>query len=121
MLLSLSCPLREFWFYQGALLRGVQSFNERMLSHWRAEGFVDLTMPLPTAMSIPASRISGAQSRGASAMLRKLLLIPDPNQALLGASSAASTAWVDQKESIEGKEDNRHVVVDKQRRQYRVR
>lgn len=51
---------------QGALLRGVQLFNGRMLSRWRTEGFIDFA----------ADAASGAVAAvPASEILRKLLAL----------------------------------------------
>lgn len=66
---------------QGALLKGVQMLNERMISRWRAEGFLDFAAADPARPCVPgaslASGASGAARRRGHAVeiLRNLLAV----------------------------------------------
>lgn len=61
---------------QGALLKGVQSFNDQMLSRWRVEGFLDFASSEPkppVAATIGDPRSCAARQGHAAGMLRTLL------------------------------------------------
>lgn len=85
---------------QGALLKGVQMFNERMISRWRAEGFLDfaavnninpapppssaLRLPAPGAPLIPRPPASCVHRQGgqtAVEIIRKLLALDEVTSA----------------------------------------
>lgn len=61
---------------KGALLRGVQLFNDRMLSRWRAEGFLDLATTPSTTLS-SSTRIPSRRKGRGSNILRKILALDD--------------------------------------------
>lgn len=64
---------------QGALLKGVQMFNERMISRWRAEGFLDFAATDPARPCVPgASLASGdVRRRGHAVEILRNLLAAD--------------------------------------------
>lgn len=59
-------------------MRGVQIFNERMLSRWRDEGFVDLVPSEPPVT--PTRTLGKPHKRDALAMLQRMLAIRDHSQ-----------------------------------------
>lgn len=60
---------------QGALLRGVQLFNEQMLSSCRTDGFLDLSTTSPICTSLGGSLRYAPRQGCAAQMLRDLLAL----------------------------------------------
>lgn len=77
-------PIAIPFALQGALLKGVQLFNERMHSRWRAEGFLDFATNRPAnataAATLGASLLYTPRQGQAVKLLQKLLALDDNRQ-----------------------------------------
>lgn len=61
------------YYFKGSLLRGVQMFNDRMISRWRVEGFLDFATALPINSQSGVSLQQTFRYGHAPGILEKLL------------------------------------------------